>query len=235
MKKQLTTFVVFAGIIAALSFTTGCKKTPAPTTCFNSIPDTAVVGQQITFTSCTNGASSFYWLFGDGGYATTATATHTYTAPGIYNGGLTTSNGTGDTKSFKIVVLRPYNIWTFQGITDTAFSAAVVGDTLQASNFSATNLSNISNIILVFSSIPTTGGSYQVVNDQFSTPNASQIAVFVTTPSGRNYGSTGRDGSSAVVTVNGGKIKVSLPSVMMVNVAVPSDSAALSATITQTE
>ena len=134
------------------------------------------------------------------------------------------------------MVLRPLSMWTFQGITDTAYYAAAVGgDTIQTSNFSATNISNVSNIVLIFSALPTANGSYQVINDQFSTPTATQIAVYVTTPSGRNYGSTGRDNSSATVTLIGGKVKVSLPSVMMVNLAVPSDSSALSAIVTQTE
>jgi PKD repeat protein len=235
MKKFFVPILVFAMIIGFI-YTTGCKKAAAPTTCFGTVPDTAYVGQQLTFTSCTQGASSYYWVFGDGGYATTARATHTYTAPGTYHGGLTTSNGTGDTKSFTIVVLRPVNTWTFQGVTDTsAYALTVGGDTIETSNFSATNINNVSNIVLVFSALPTASGSYQVINDQFATPNASQVAVFLTTPSGRNYGSTGNDHVNANITLIGGKINISIPAVEMVNVAVPSDSSSLSATITQTE
>jgi hypothetical protein len=111
----------------------------------------------------------------------------------------------------------------------------VGGDTLQTSNFSSANLNNASNVVFVFSSLPTTSGSYQLVNDQFATPGAMQMAVYLTTPSGRNYGSTGSGNSSATVTVNGGKVKVSFPAVEMVNLANPADSASLSATVVQTE
>ncbi len=235
MRKYLATFIVLASVII-ISLSSGCKKTAAPTTCFNTIPDSAYVGQSLTFTSCTQGAISFYWLFGDGGYATMASATHTYTAPGIYHGGLTTSNGTGDTKSFIIVVSRPLNIWTFQGVTDTAtYAMSIGGDTIQTSNFSSTNISNVSNIVFVFPTLPTASGSYQVINDQFGIPTGNQVAVFLTTPSGRNYGSTGNDHVSAAITLKGGKINISIPAVEMVNIAVPSDSSSLSATITQTE
>jgi PKD repeat protein len=228
---------VFFTILITLAGTIGCKKTPAPATCFATVPDSAYVGQLLTFSSCTQGASSYYWDFGDNGYSTFPNATHTYTAPGIYHGGLTTSNGTGEKKTFIIVVTRPYSIWTFKGSTDTStYALTVGGDTLQTTNFSAANTANVSNILVIFSALPTVSGSYQVINDQFGgTPGSSQAAVFLTTPSGRNYGSTGNDHTTVNVTVTGGKIRLSIPAVEMVNVSQPSDSSSLSATIIQTE
>jgi len=236
MRKIFASSIVLV-LFVVLCTTVGCKKTAAPTTCFGTVPDTAYVGETISFTSCTQGASSYYWVFGDDGYATTANATHIYTTPGIYHGGLTASNGTGDTKSFTIVVLRPVNVWTFQGATDSsAYAQGIGGDTIEATNFTNTNINNVSNIVFVFSALPTANGTYQVINDQFGgRPSSSQVAVFLTTPSGRNYGSTGNDHVSATVTVTGGKVSVSIPAVEMVNVALPSDSASLSAIITQTE
>jgi PKD repeat protein len=238
MKKYLVSLLVLVSVIALL-FSSACQKSPpVPTTCISTLPDSAYVGQQLTFASCTQSASSFYWLFGDGGYATTGTATHTYTAPGIYHGSLATADGgNGNTKTFTIVVSRPLSIWAFQGITDTAtYAQGIGGDTIQTSNFSAANINNISNIVFVFSALPATGGSYQVINDQFGgTPSATQVAIFLTTPSGRNYGSTGNDHVSATVTVTGGKVSISIPAVEMVNLVLPSDSASLSATVIQTE
>jgi PKD repeat protein len=209
-----------------------------PSTCISSLPDSAYVGQQLIFQSCTKAASSFYWLFGDGSHATTDSVAHTYTAPGIYHGSLATADGgSGNTKNFTIVVSRPLSIWTYQGMTDTAsYALTAGGDTLETSSFSATNLSNISNIVFVFSALPTSSGSYQVINDQSAaTPSATQVAVYLSTPGGRNYGSTGHDHVSAAVALIGGRVTVSIPAVEMVNQALPSDSISLSATLIQTE
>lgn len=238
MKKVLTlsTALIFIGLTMFLA--SACKKSSAPpTACVNTLPDSAYVGQQLIFTSCTKGASSYYWTFGDGTNSNADSVAHIYTAPGTYHGGLATGNGgSGTTKSFTVVVTRPLSIWTFQGITDTTLYALGTSDTIQTSNFSSTNLTNISNILFVFSALPTTSGSYQVINDQFGgTPSSTQLAIYITTPSGKNYGSTGNDHVSAAVNVVGGKVYISIPAVEMVNVSQPSDSASLSATIIQTE
>lgn len=238
MKKIITSYIALVFIGFSIFFSSACRKSSSPpTACFNSIPDSAYVGQQLLFSSCTKGATSFYWTFGDGTNAITDTATHIYTAPGIYRGGLSTGNGiNGTTDSFIIVVTRPLSIWTFQGASDTASFALGKSDTIQATNFSSTNLTNVSNIVFAFSALPTAAGTYQVINAQFGgTPSATQVAVYLTTPSGRDYGSTGNDHVNASVTVIGGKVHISIPAVEMVNVAVPSDSASLSATVIQTE
>jgi hypothetical protein len=235
MKKYLGPIIVFASVLVAVCLTDSCKKAAPPATCFATLPDSAYVGQSLVFTSCTVGASSYLWTFGDGSTASTDSAKHTYTAPGIYNGSLTTSNGQGSTKTFTIVVTRPVDVWTFQGITDSSsYAQAVGGDTLQATNFTGANMTNVSNIVFIFSALPAAAGSYQVINDQFATPSAGQVAVYLTTPS-KFYGSTGNDHSTATVTLAGGKIKVTIPTVEMVNLSTPTDSAVLSATITQTE
>jgi len=235
MKRSLASIVLLASVFVILSLSSGCTKVSAPVTCYNAIPDTAYVGQMITFSSCTNGASSYYWNFGDGGFATTATATHIYTTPGIDSGTFYTADGPGSHKNFVIHVLRPTNIWTFKGTTDTSLYAMAVNDTLEATNFSSTNVSNISNIIFSFSALPTSNGTYQVVNDLFTPPAANQVAIYLTTPNSVNYGSTGHDNATASVTIVGGKVLISLSSAMMVNTTNPSDSASLSAMIRQTE
>ena len=235
MKRSLASLVLFTAVIAALSLTTGCTKVSAPNTCLNPVPDTAYVGQRIDFSSCTTGATSYYWSFGDGGFATTATASHIYTQPGIDTGTFYTADGPGSHKNFIIHVLRPYNIWTFKGTSDTSLTAQAVSDTIQATNFTATNISNVSAITFAFSALPTADGSYQVVNDLFTPPAANQVAIYLTTPSGFNYGSTGHDNATANVSIVGGKVFISLSSAMMVNTTNPADSSVLAATIRQTQ
>jgi PKD repeat protein len=234
MKKSLGTFVAIVSLIAAIGLTSSCKKTNPPVTCLSSVPDTAYVGQELLFVSCTKDAGSILWNFGDGRTAITDTARHTYSQPGTYSCSLTSSNVVGGSKYFTVVVFRPVNTWTFQGVTDSSTSATAVNDTIQTTNFSSSNTANISNLLFAFSAVPTADGTYQVVNAQFSTPGANQVAVYVSTPSGRNYGSTGNDNATATVTIKGGKVNIVLPSAMMVNVSNPNDSASLSATVTQT-
>jgi hypothetical protein len=235
MKRSLASVILFASVIAALCLSSGCTKVSAPVTCYNAIPDTAYVGQSLNFSSCTTGANSYYWSFGDGSFATTATASHTYTRPGIDTGTFYTADGPGSHKNFIIHVLRPYNVWTFKGTSDTSLNAQAVSDTIQATNFSSTNIAHVSAITFSFSALPSASGSYQIVNDLSIPPGANQVAIYLTTPSGFNYGSTGHDNATASVTIAGGKVLISVPSAMMVNTTNPSDSAALSATIRQTE
>lgn len=235
MKKNLSLAAALL-LIAAISFTTACKKMLPPDTCIGSVPDTLYVGQQGTFISCTKGdLRSTLWIWGDGARGTTDTAYHTYTQPGTYHCTLTTSNGTGSTKDFTVVVLRAANNWTFQSASYQSGTAAVVNDTLQTTNFTASNYSAVSNLIFAFDTLPVADGSYQVIDAQFGTQGYHTVGVYVSTPGGANYVSTGRDHSMANVTIVGGTINVALASTMMVNVAVPSDSSVLTASVRQTQ
>lgn len=235
MKKSLGLAAALL-LIAAISFTTACKKTAPPDTCIGSVPDTLYVGQQGTFISCTQGElKSTLWIWGDGGRGTTDTAYHTYTQPGTYQCSLITSNGTGNTKNFTVVVIRAENNWTFQSASYQSGTAAVVNDTVQTTNFTASNISNVSNLIFAFDTLPTADGNYQVIDAQFGTYGYHTVGVYVSTPSGANYVSTGRDHSVAAVTIVGGKINIALNSTMMVNTAVPSDSSVLTASVRQTQ
>lgn len=223
-------------LLAGFCWLTACKKTAAPAACISALPDSAFVGQRISFRSCTAGALNWYWAFGDGAYATTDSATHIYTQPGTYHGSLSASNGTGNTLPFTIVVSRPLNLWTFRGITDSSYYALTSGgDTLETSTFSAAHPSSYSNLIFVFSSLPRSAGQYQVVNDAFSVPGPMQVAIYLSTADGRYYGSTGNDLASVQVRVNAGMVSASLPAAMMVNLDNPTDSSSLSAVLTQSE
>jgi hypothetical protein len=235
MKKYVSSLVPLIAVLIAICFT-GCQKVLPPVPCYNAIPDTVYVGQSINFSSCTTGASAYYWNFGDGGFATTASATHIYTQPGRDTGIFYASDGPGAHKTFTIVIVRPVNTWTFKGATDTSlYAAASSGDTIEVTNFTSTNFTNVSDLTFAFAAIPATAGSYQVVNDLSTPPGANQVAIYLTTPHSGNYGSTGRDNATATISIVGGKVLISLPSAMMVNVSNPNDSAALYATIRQTQ
>ena len=235
MKKHVSSVAVLIAVFIAICVS-GCQKVLPPVPCFNTIPDTLYVGQSIDFSSCTTGATAYYWNFGDGGFATTASASHIYTQPGIDSGTFYASDGPGAHKTFTIVVLRPVNIWRFKGATDTSLvAAAYSGDTIEVTNFSSTNFTNVSNLTFAFSAIPTIAGNYQVVNDLSTPPGPNQMAIYLTTPTSGNYGSTGHDNAMAAISIVGGKVLISLPSAMMVNVSNPNDSAVLSATIRQTQ
>jgi hypothetical protein len=66
------------------------------------------LGAPITLTSTSNGATNWLWHFGDGTTATTETATHTYTAAGVYNVSLTINNGSISTVKNSFVQVLPY-------------------------------------------------------------------------------------------------------------------------------
>jgi hypothetical protein len=59
------------------------------------------------------------------------------------------------------------NSWSFAGNSYTSTTCVGVSNTLTASNASSSNLSNISQLTVNFpgSSLPTTGGTYTVVNN----------------------------------------------------------------------
>ena len=109
---------------------------------------------------------------------------------------------------------------------------------LQAGNSTASNFSSYSVLTLSFpgSSLPATGGTYTVVNQNNSPYTAGQVGILVTTDgtSQITYGSTGGNGAQTVsVTVSNGKVSVTGSGIMMDNSLRTSDSAALNFNITQ--
>jgi|GEM_PF-2445062 len=126
MKTYITPLAILLYIIGISFFISGCKKSsPSPlslitATCVSAVPDTVYVGQSVTFSSCTQGATSFFWNFGDGNTATTDTAIHSYDTAGNFIVSFTPSNaaGHGATKTFIIVVINA-GYYTFKGTTYT--------------------------------------------------------------------------------------------------------------------
>jgi len=110
MKKIL----YFLPILFSLVFFTGCEEEEnnspdAPKGCFEC-SDNIFVGLAAQFdASCSEGATSYIWDFGDGGSATDSIATHTFNATGDYIVTLTVSNDEGSNELTKTVTVQGNN------------------------------------------------------------------------------------------------------------------------------
>ncbi len=84
--KNLNT--ILFGIIALLLFIVSCKKeetAPEVAACFTTSVTEAIVGDEISFTNCSENATSYTWDFGDNSsIITDESPNHTYTAAGEY-------------------------------------------------------------------------------------------------------------------------------------------------------
>jgi hypothetical protein len=236
--KRIHAILLCSAILVSLSLINSCSKTATGTSvCLNNVPSTVSVGATVAFGSCTAGASSYAWSFGDGGTGTGQSVTHQYITAGSYTGSLTIiTKGSTSTKNFTINVVA--NNWTFQG---TVFTADSVTASSSAALLSATGHSGIKsvNLAFLFGTYPTANGSYTVVNQANDVPVGNQLYVtlYVDSGSARTiYGSTGSGNMSAQVTVVNGKISLTLPGIEVVNETPHSaDSTSLSATINQTQ
>ena len=245
MRKYQTSVVMLFFIVSGLCLVSACKKASSPPiTCVSPMSDSAVIGQVLNFTSCTQGATSYLWNFGDGSSATTASATHSYSASGSYTVTFIpySSAGAGTTKTFTIIVTTSQSTggsWTFKGVTYNTTSCFGSSGVLAATNATSTNTSTYGSIVAnFFSSLPTANGTY-IVGANGAAAASNQVG-FSLTIDGSNpitYTSTGGNGSNQFVTVSvsGGKVSISGSGVELVNVNNPSDSAAVSLNITQTQ
>lgn len=237
MNKFFSALFVFSLTAASLFLIQSCSKstTAAPGACIGYITTPATVSGSVTFISCTVGASSYTWNFGDGTNASGDTAIHTYATAGTYQGSLTVIlNGVTTTKAFTITVLPTG--WTFKGGVYTIDSAIA---SLSASTLTAAGISDSGNATLSvrFFPYPTVGGSYTIISAQKGQSGPNQLYVVLSSTVGgvrTFYGSTGTDSLNAQVGVSAGKISVSLPSIEMANLSNPVDSSRLFATFTQT-
>jgi PKD repeat protein len=97
---------------------------------FTFAPAAPRINQAMTFTSSVTGTGpyTYAWTFDDGGTATTANATHTFTTAGTHTARLVVSNGlptTVPTKSFTVLAPLPVASFTVSpatGTTDTVFT-----------------------------------------------------------------------------------------------------------------
>ncbi|MFZ9044733.1 MAG: S8 family serine peptidase [Cyclobacteriaceae bacterium] len=71
-------------------------ETRDPSAHFTSNRTVIYTGDSISFTYLSGGASSFNWNFGDGGTASTASPSHVYSSPGVYDVSLSIGSNAGD-------------------------------------------------------------------------------------------------------------------------------------------
>ena len=122
----------------------------------------------------------------------------------------------------------PANTYTFKSTTYTPTVVVASSSSLQASNYTS------SSVILVFTSFPTTSGTYQVATGT-SPANANQVAVnFANLTTSATYAAVPSGTVNATVTVAGnGKITVVIPTVTLAAVGNSSDTGPFTANLTQ--
>jgi PKD repeat protein len=235
MKKYIIASLVSAFIMIVLLIGS-CSKSSTFSACIGALPSSASVGTAVNFSSYNSGAGSYTWHFSDGTTGSGQTTIHIYTTTGTYNGSLTVTSGNNTaTKNFTINAVA--NNWTFNGSSFVADSVTVSASAGTVSAGGAAG-SNTANLTFVFYSLPTATGTYPVVNAAANNVGPGQVYVVLNNYVGTLrtiYGSTGTGNINAANTVTGGKIAVVLPAIELVNQSNASDSASLSATITQTQ
>ena len=231
MKNLLSFSAVF--VMLLIISLGACKKSSPPVGCFSAIPDSAFVAQPISFISCTKGANSYLWNFGDGTTATTDSAIHTYTTAGVYHGNLTTSNGQSSTKAFTITVTNnPNGYFTFAG--KTFFPAS--WDSMYHLELQFNVIADSTGIAFGFNpSLPYTSGLYYISGSPYIggvLPGQVDISC---SPRPNTLYSSSYSNANKQVTVTllpGGLLNLTATNVEMVNFYAPYDSMPISFNIT---
>lgn len=100
----------------------------------NGDQETGCVPHTVQFINNSNGASNFYWNFGDGNTLNSTknidTVTHTFVLPGTYIVQLRATNGCSDTSSTETVIVYPKPVARFAANKFTA----CIGDTIRFTN-----------------------------------------------------------------------------------------------------
>ncbi|MDH5366031.1 MAG: PKD domain-containing protein [Cyclobacteriaceae bacterium] len=104
MKLKSNTILFITVLLSAC--TDENPATPDAVACFEYSPLTDIyTGDEISFTNCSQEATSFAWDFGDGNVSTDENPKHTYTASGDYTVKMVAANSTSaDTTSHQISV-----------------------------------------------------------------------------------------------------------------------------------
>ncbi|MGV8039454.1 MAG: PKD domain-containing protein [Thermoanaerobaculaceae bacterium] len=79
---------------------------PPPTAAFIFAPQSPVVGQAVQFTDGSTGASSWAWVFGDGGTSSLRSPSHVYAVAGSYLVELAATNAGGTARASRTVTVR---------------------------------------------------------------------------------------------------------------------------------
>jgi hypothetical protein len=214
-----------------------CSNKDTGIVCTQNLPATASAGAAILFSGCGSALGTYTWTFGDGSKATGDSVIHAYATTGTYSGSVNLTNLSNNvTKNFTVKIVN--NGWTFGGVNFGSDSvvASPTGGTLSAIGSSGTEAASL---VFVFHTLPTvSGAAYTVISAASGEAGPGQMFVTLYTDSANVrhiYGSTGSGAVSVQVSVSDGKISLSLPSIELVNQNLASDSATLTAAITQTQ
>jgi VCBS repeat-containing protein len=123
--------------------------TGAPFACIQASATSIHTGDTVTFTSCSNNATSYLWDFGDGSTAATAVVTHVFNSASRVT--LTASNGTGsDTATVDIVISGPGRN-DFLGTYNCVDACSVTGTVTYSNSITASGINPIGIVISNFS------------------------------------------------------------------------------------
>ena len=194
--------VIILCVLTALC--SGCKKNSKDSSaCINAPTGTIATGNAVTFTSCSNTATSYSWNFGDGsGVVTSDTATHTYLNPGTYTVTLTTiQNGHAETQTITVTVTQytAAGSWTIKGQTYSGAFCAGGSTGLDGSLYTTTgDTANPQTIqFLFYDDLPGRSAFYNV-NPSIPTSSTSPPSVYFHI----NNGTSGYLPANSTQTVN---------------------------------
>jgi PKD repeat protein len=118
MKRTLLVLAITAVVVW------GCKKSvDKPVACVKISETSVKIGDTVTFTSCSTGATSYAWTLGDDTTIyTTPTVQHVYRVSGLKYVALTVKNSSGIDSSATSITVIPYGIAYMPGTyTGTSF------------------------------------------------------------------------------------------------------------------
>ncbi len=136
---------------------------------------------------------------------------------------------------------NPGGSWTFQSATYNTASCTTssASATLTVSNTSTPAINSVSMVFSFFNGLPTTNGTYTVLNanSHILLPSGNWVVINASMGEAMTqqyYSTGGGNGPQKLsVTMNNGKISISGSGIELANTANPSDSSALTVNITQ--
>ena len=156
---------------------------PGPAAQFTASPTMGCAAPFTTqFTNSSTGASSYLWLFGDGGTSTAASPSHTYTALGNYNVSLVAyaANGCTDTLTMPAYIKVVQPVMTVTATGSSCAPASVTFNTSVSPVFPVTSYSwNFGDGTI------TAGGAS--MTHVYSTPGTYTVTVSFSTGAGCNF------------------------------------------------
>lgn len=200
-------------LLIALVFLFGCSNedsiTPDVRACFDYSPsDELKIGDEITFTNCSENATTYAWDFGDGDISTEKNPTHVYESGGEYTVKMIAANeSSADTISDKLTIessadsyLKHYGktysltkafVASFTRESERGFILQIGGDKMK---FEGGDLTGDGEGVTVFANGIFSEGAYTILADSWA------LSSWTSNPSGPGTGESS--------SLEGGIIKV---------------------------